>query len=196
MKALRSGLSFGAGAAVTLALGWAAFPRLLYVKSAQPLAFNHAVHGSGTGLGCEDCHALHTDGTFAGIPGIAKCAECHAEPLGTTAAEKQLVEEYVIPGREIPWRVYAAQPDNVYFPHAVHVRGAALACERCHGPHGASSSLRPYEVNRISGYSRDIWGPSLSRWSREPWQGMKMSDCLSCHEASARGGSACLACHK
>ena len=39
---------------------------------------------------------------------------------------------------------------------------AELKCEDCHGPHGASDTLRPYEENRISGYSRDIWGGSIS----------------------------------
>ena len=41
--------------------------------------------------------------------------------------------------------------------------------------------MRVYEQNRISGYSRDIWGHSMSRLGRAPHDGMKMSDCEDCH---------------
>ncbi len=189
----RALLAFGAGFAATLALGWLGLPAFLYARAEQPAAFNHKLHTSQAGLACPDCHAIRADGSFTGIPTLAKCAECHAEPLGSSAAEKRLVEEFVKPGREIPWRVYARQPDNVRFPHAVHVGRGGIACERCHGSHGASEMLRPFETNRISGYSRDIWGPSLSRLGRRPGAGMKMSDCEDCH-APAR--TSCLACHR
>ncbi len=193
----RTLLAFAAGLALALALGWAAFPRLLYARAEQPLRFSHRTHTSEkTGFKCEDCHALRDDGRFAGIPGTDSCAACHSEPQGKTAEEKRLVEEFVKPARPIPWRVYARQPDTVHFPHAVHVKRAGLACTRCHGPHGTSDRLRPFEENRVSGYSRDIWGPSLLRLGQEPWQGMKMSDCEGCHAQHGRVRTSCLACHR
>jgi len=185
------------GFALALAFGWLLFPRLLYVRADQPLAFSHETHASeAVGLTCEDCHALRPDGSFSGIPTTAKCAECHAEPIGATPEEKRLVDDYVKPGRELPWRVYARQPDNVHFPHASHVKAAGIACERCHGPHGSSTLLRPHEANRLTGESRDVWGPSSTRIRREPWQGMKMSDCERCHAERGRGATSCLGCHK
>ena len=51
------------------------------------------------------------------------------------------------------------------------------------------------EVNRISGYSRDIWGPSISGIPSEPWQGMKMDRCVRCHAEQNRVDG-CVACHK
>jgi len=193
----RALLAFSAGLALALALGWLGLPRLLYARSEQPLRFSHRTHTSDkVGSTCADCHPFDAEGRFAGIPKIESCSGCHAEPQGPSEEEKRLVEEYVKPGREIPWRVYARQPDNVHFPHAVHVTREKIACERCHGPHGTTDSLRPYEENRLSGYSRDVWGPSLARVGREPWQGMKMSDCESCHAQRGRGRTACLACHK
>jgi len=186
-----------AGLALALAFGWLAFPRLLYVQAAQPLQFSHKIHSSeATGLGCEDCHALRADGSFRGVPTVETCTQCHAEPVGETADEKRLVDEYVKPGREVPWRVYARQPDNVFFPHAPHLKRAGIACERCHGPHGTSEALRPFERNRVSGYSRDVWGPSLARVGREPWQGMKMGDCEGCHAERGVRATACLDCHR
>ncbi len=192
----RALVAYGAGFAATLLAGWVAFPYALYRSMDQPLQFSHAVHaGEKTGLSCPDCHALASDGSFAGIPGIETCAPCHAEPQGATADEKRLVEEYVSKGREIPWLEYSRQPENVSFSHATHVKLANLPCERCHGRHGTSGSLRPFEENRVSGYSRDIWGHSLSRLARAEGDGMKMDDCSSCHRARGVRES-CLDCHK
>lgn len=193
---VRSLLAFLAGAGVALLAGWVAFPQLLYERSQQPLQFSHKVHAE-AGSACQDCHVLGEDGRFAGIPGVAKCAECHSALMGSTPDEKALVEFYVAHNREIPWLVYSRQPDNVWFPHAVHLNRAKLACERCHAGHGKTDTLRPFERNRISGYSRDIGGVSLARVTRpgRPTTGMKMSDCEDCHAAS-RVTAGCLACHR
>jgi hypothetical protein len=84
---------------------------------------------------------------------------------------------------------------NARFSHAIHVSRAKLACETCHGDHGRSQRLRDYEQNRISGYSRDIWGHNLARVGLAPGDGMKMTDCESCHRD--RGVAAgCLGCHQ
>ena len=188
--------SFIAGMAVILALGWYAFPRVLYKKIEQPVQFSHQIHtGEKVGLSCDSCHTFTEAGRFAGIPGIEQCSGCHSEAQGTTVDEKRVVEKYVKPNREIPWLVYARQPENVYFSHAPHLKLAQLKCERCHGPHGTSDSLRPLEENRISGYSRDIWGRSISRVRNKPWEGMKMDDCARCHKEQGIS-TGCLDCHK
>jgi hypothetical protein len=173
---------FSAGLALALGLGWVGFPRLLYARAEQPLRFSHKTHASDkTGFGCSDCHPIGEDGRFAGIPRVDNCAGCHAEPQGPSAEEKRLVADYVTPGREIPWLVYARQPENVRFPHAIHVKRAAIACERCHGAHGEGDKLPAHETNRITGYSRDL---------------TKMSDCESCHAEQHHERTACLVCHK
>jgi len=184
------------GMAGALALGWYAFPRALYKKIEQPLQFSHKVHtGKDAGMACADCHSLGEDGRFSGIPKLDKCSTCHSAQMGTTENEKVLVEQYVTPNREIPWLSYLRQPENTYFPHAVHVKLAELKCEQCHGQHGASEKLRPLEVNRVSGYSRDIWGQSISRFRKQEGDGMKMDDCISCHAKSGREDG-CIDCHK
>ena len=193
---LRGKLCFATGLAASLGAGWLVFPSVLYERSAQPVDFSHAVHiGDKGGMKCEDCHALRDDGTFTGIPALEKCAGCHAQPLGNTKEEKLLVERFVKPGREIPWVVYARQPENVWFPHAPHVKLAKLDCRECHGDHGKTDHLRPYEQNRISGYSRDIWGQSIARVGWQPRRGMKMDDCVACHHSRGLTQS-CLDCHK
>jgi menaquinone reductase, multiheme cytochrome c subunit len=193
---IRGKLLFFGGMAAALAAGWVGFPYALYERMPQPLQFNHAVHtGEKGGMKCEDCHSIRDDGSFAGIPTLEKCAGCHAQPLGSTPAEKLLVEKYVTPNREIPWAVYARQPENVYFSHAPHVKLAKLDCAECHGGQGKTTSLRPFERNRVSGYSRDIWGPNIARISFGKRLGMKMDDCISCHRQHNLTHS-CMECHK
>ena len=178
----RALLAFSAGLALALALGWLGLPRLLYARSEQPLRFSHRTHTSDkVGSTCADCHPFDAEGRFAGIPKVESCSGCHAEPQGPSEEEKRLVEEYVTPGREIAWLVYARQPENVRFPHAIHVKRGAIACERCHGAHGESDALPLHETNRITGYSRDL---------------TKMGDCESCHAEHRHERTACLACHK
>ena len=105
--------------------------------------------------------------------------------------------------REVPWLIYSRQPACVFFSHAAHVKMANIDCVTCHGHIGESESLRPYQENRISGYSRDIWGKHPLGLKRNPWDRMKMDDCAECHaQAEVSGGSVqtqrdgCLVCHK
>jgi len=189
-------ISFVAGVATMLTFGWLAYPRVLYKRIDQPLQFSHQVHTrTKEALTCDACHSILPDGRFSGIPSVEVCAVCHKEPQGNSPDEKILIEKYVTPNRKIPWLVYARQPENAWFPHAAHVGLAKIECDRCHGPHGASDRLRPFELNRISGYSRDISGSRVSGIYLKVSGGMKMSDCSRCH-AERRVGDSCLACHK
>ncbi len=187
---------FTAGLAAMLLVGWAGFPSALYRKVGQPIQFSHRIHtGEKVGLTCDSCHSLRDDGSFGGIPKTEQCATCHAQQQGSSSDEKVLVEQYVKPNREIPWLIYARQPENVYFSHAPHLKLAGIECERCHGPHGKTDSLRPFQQNRISGYSRDIWGRRISGIRTGPSDGMKMNDCARCHEERGVKNS-CFQCHK
>jgi hypothetical protein len=114
--------------------------------------------------------------------------------VGETEAERTLVR-FIEDGRQIPWLVYSRQPDHVHFSHAVHVKLAGLACEGCHGDHGQSDALPVYEENRLTGYSRLIWGHSIARTGLKQWEGKKMGDCSRCHQKHAVVES-CMDCHK
>ncbi len=185
---IRGKILFLAGAITALGAGWAGVPHVIYKTRPQPVDFSHKVHADKAGLKCEDCHAFRDDGSFAGIPTLDKCAGCHAAAMGATAAEKNFIEQYVTPQREPEWNSYARQPENVYFSHASHVKRAQLKCESCHGDLGATDKLPRYQVDRISGYSRDIWGTAGR-------PGMTMDDCVRCHRKQHLEHS-CLDCHK
>lgn len=191
----RNLLVFGIGFALAIVTGWVAFPRALYVQRQQPLDFHHKTHGEKSGAQCDTCHTFTNDGEFAGIPRSEVCAGCHNDKLATSQPEAVLVDNYIKQPGEVPWLVYGQQPANVWFSHAVHTKLAGLSCKDCHGSFGESDEIRVYEQNRISGYSRDIWGHSISRLRRAPHDGMKMSDCEACHRRH-HVEVGCLGCHQ
>jgi hypothetical protein len=176
----RGTILFLLGALGALGAGWLGFPRVIYRTQTQPVDFSHKIHADKAGAKCDDCHSFRADGSFTGVPTLDKCSGCHAAAMGDTAAEKQFIEKYVTPQREPAWLVNARQPENVYFSHAVHVKGAKLKCERCHGNQGSSASPRAYQEDRISGYSRVL---------------LTMDDCIACHREQHKENS-CLDCHK
>ncbi len=197
-------LFFIIGLALSLVVGWGIFPKLLYSQKSQPFGFSHKVHLEQVDQGCQSCHFFREDGTFSGSPRLAQCLECHEEMQGQSEDEAIFVKEYASKGREVPWLVYARQPDCVFFSHTAHVLGAKMDCVTCHGHIGTSDSLKPYEENRITGYSRDIWGPSLTGLKHNSWDRMKMDDCAECHakydvlhDSSVQTKrDACFVCHK
>src|SRR5579862_7071118 len=152
----RTQVAFIAGFAATVLAGWLVFPRVLYTRQAQPFQFRHQTHAAKSGSPeCAGCHVLRPDGEFAGLPDLETCATCHAEPMGATKDEATLVNDYIKPHRQVPWLVYARQPANVRFSHAIHIKRAGLECRACHGGQGESDALGPVRIDRISGYSRD-----------------------------------------
>ena len=196
-------LFFFIGLVASLVLGWVIYPSLLYSKKNQPVEFNHALHAAEVDNGCQSCHFFREDGTFSGAPQLAQCIDCHAEPMGNSQAELHFVEHYVSKDREVPWLIYSRQPDCVFFSHAAHVLAAKMDCVVCHGHIGESESLKVYEANRITGYSRDIWGANIGGFKRNTWDRMKMDDCAECHvkenvhqsSVQTRKGG-CFVCHQ
>ncbi|MFH1154303.1 MAG: menaquinone reductase multiheme cytochrome c subunit QrcA [Pseudomonadota bacterium] len=188
-------LLFLAAFVVCLLSGWLLFPNLLYSKKEQPFNFDHRLHVEQTD-GCESCHTFREDGSFDGIPSLAKCMECHEAALGETKDEETFITEYVEKEQEVPWLIYSQQPDCVFFSHAAHVIKAKMECQTCHGDIGMSTTCKTYEQNRLTGYSRDIWGQNIWGIKKHTWDRMKMDDCAECHEKETGSKGACFQCHK
>ena len=210
-KSLKGGwVFFLAGFILVLILGWIVYPLILYSKQPQPMNFNHALHldpekvegieGESETERCLFCHEFREDGTFAGIPMVSKCTECHDDPespLGETQEEKEFLTNHVAEEKEIPWLSYYRQPDCVYFSHIAHVKMGELNCRTCHGDHGKTERLPPYKANRLTGYSINIWGKRISGFKINSWDRMKMDDCAECHTKSGHEeNNTCFVCHK
>jgi len=195
-------LFFIFGLVASLVIGWVVFPKLLYSQKTQPVDFNHALHMELVDDECQSCHFFREDGTYSGAPKLAQCVDCHEDVNGEDPEEEKFVTQYVALDREVPWLVYSRQPDCVFFSHAAHVIKGKMDCVTCHGHIGESTSLKVYEENRITGYSRDIWGKNIAGLKRNSWDRMKMDDCAACHKENNvnqgsvqthRGG--CFVCH-
>ncbi len=208
---IRSGLIyFLAGLVPALFVGWVIFPIVLYSSQVQPLNFSHVIHldpekvdgleGETELEKCLYCHSFRDDGTFAGIPRLENCMECHDDPespQGESSEEVKFLKEYVEPEKEIPWLSYSRQPDCVYFSHIAHVKMGNLDCQTCHGDHAKTDQLPVYKKNRITGYSKNIWGKNILGYKRNTWDRMKMDDCAECHTKKGREeNNACFVCHK
>lgn len=163
-----------------LFVGWVIFPQLLYSTKHQPINFNHAVHQEYAGMFCQDCHYFREDGSYAGIPDLWNCRQCHEMPMTDSEAEAKLVSEYIEPGKEIPWISYSRQPDNVFFSHAAHVKMAGMECTQCHRAVDKETTAPPVRINRLTGYPDEL---------------MKMYVCEDCH-AREHVSNACGVCHK
>lgn len=196
-------LFFIFGLVASLVVGWVVFPKLLYSQKRQPVDFNHALHMDLVDDSCQSCHFFRADGTYSGVPKLAQCIDCHEDVNGEDPEEEKFVTQYVALEREVPWLVYSRQPDCVFFSHAAHVINGKMDCVSCHGHIGESTSLKVYEENRITGYSRDIWGKNIAGFKRNSWDRMKMDDCAACHRENNvnqgsvqthRGG--CFVCHQ
>ncbi len=173
-KAKGRWLFFWVGVAASLGLGWIAFPKMIQVTLEQPVRFSHLKHGEDATLKCDDCHVFRSDGSFAGIPTIAKCMECHGG-LEITKEEQDLIK------RGIAWHIYSKQPDHVYFSHIAHIKIAKLECTVCHKSVGGKTEKNPpYHYRWISGYAPEA---------------MSMETCESCHEKK-KTSNACFVCHK
>jgi hypothetical protein len=208
---IRSGLIyFLAGLVPALFVGWVIFPIVLYSSQVQPLNFSHVIHldpekvdgieGETELEKCLYCHSFRDDGTFAGIPRLETCTECHDDPespLGESSEEVKFLNGYVESEKEIPWLSYSRQPDCVYFSHIAHVKMGNLDCQTCHGDHAKTDQLPVYKKNRITGYSKNIWGKNILGYKRNTWDRMKMDDCAECHTEKGREeNNACFVCHK
>lgn len=196
-------LFFLVGFALSLVVGWVIFPKLLYSQKEQPIDFNHALHLELVDEECQSCHFFREDGSFSGAPQLAQCIGCHEEIMTDTENEIRFYEEYVQKEREVPWLIYSKQPQCVYFSHVAHVKMGSMECRTCHGDIGESTHLPVYEQNRISLYSRNIWGKNIGGFKKNTWDRMKMDDCAQCHVAEGvrqasvqTGKGGCFVCHK
>ena len=139
-------------------------------KADQPISFNHQKHTE-QGLECDTCHPFFKDQTFAGMPTVATCMECHKEPI-TQSPEEEKIRRYAKKNKQPPWKRLYVVPDHVFFSHRRHVLLGKLECPVCHG--NIAGSKEP---------------PS------KPWVNMTMNWCMNCHKTSSVTND-CLACHE
>jgi hypothetical protein len=135
----------------------------------QPIAFSHEIHVGKLNLQCLFCHETADKSTFAGVPSMKKCMDCHVAVKTETAGVQKLTE-YWNNKEPIPWnRVHSIRiRKHVYFSHKRHV-AKGVACEQCHGQLAAMAKVRQVSSLKMG------WCVSCHTENNAP------TDCLICH---------------
>jgi hypothetical protein len=97
----------------------------------QPVPFSHDHHVAGLGIDCRYCHTTVETSSFAGIPPVSTCMNCHKQ-IWTNADLLEPVRAAYREGVPIQWQRVTDLPDFVYFNHSIHV-AKGVGCETCHG---------------------------------------------------------------
>ena len=119
-------------------LGWLVyqFNRSPYVTSQgvqleQPVPFSHQHHVAGLGIDCRYCHTSVEESSFAGIPPVATCMNCHSQ-IWTEAPLLEPIREAYRTGIPVQWERVHRLADFVQFNHSIHVK-KGIGCASCHG---------------------------------------------------------------
>jgi hypothetical protein len=120
------------------ALGWLAskLTRSAYATGVdvavdQPVPFSHQHHVGGLGIDCRYCHTSVEDSSFAGIPPIKTCMNCHSQIWAKSPTLRPVRDSYRT-GESIRWNRVHNLADFVYFNHSIHVH-KGIGCSTCHG---------------------------------------------------------------
>jgi hypothetical protein len=151
----------GLALASTALLAWGGWGLLVGPAVEQPVQFPHKAHLAlkEQKLECPSCHERAEKAAAAGRPSTKKCLSCHSGGEAKSAEERKL-QAFSEKGGEIPWRRVWRLPPHVRFSHRIHVTGAKVRCQSCHGPM-----------------------ETLDRPPARPLKTLAMADCIGCHEA-------------
>jgi hypothetical protein len=102
-----------------------------HVQLEQPVPFSHQHHVAGLGIDCRYCHTSVEESSFAGIPPIATCMNCHSQ-IWTNAPLLEPIREAYRSGIPVQWERVHRMADFVQFNHSIHVK-KGIGCASCHG---------------------------------------------------------------
>ena len=97
----------------------------------QPVPFSHQHHVAGLGIDCRYCHTSVETSSFAGIPPVSTCMNCHSQ-IWTNAKMLEPIRESFRTGTPIAWARVHRMPDFVQFNHSIHL-SKGIGCVSCHG---------------------------------------------------------------
>lgn len=163
------------GAVTVWALAGKFSPQML---QQQPIAFNHQKHVSGKdGIKCVTCHRSVEKDTFATLPQVDTCMDCHAIVMRMSPKKLEKKPEFgklkqFVKAGFIPWRRIYREPEYVFFSHRRHVSVGKLNCANCHG-----------DVSKLT-------SPAV-----RPLINQSMDWCMNCH-LQRQASQDCIACHK
>ncbi|HJM82831.1 MAG TPA: cytochrome c3 family protein [Nitrospinota bacterium] len=98
----------------------------------QPINYSHKVHADDNKIPCQYCHTFARRSEMSGVPGAARCMNCH-ESVKQEAPEIKKVIAHYENNKPIEWVKVFDLPDHVWFSHKKHI-AKDVSCQTCHGP--------------------------------------------------------------
>jgi hypothetical protein len=98
----------------------------------QPIPFSHKLHAGERQIPCQYCHSSARRSITSGIPPLNTCMGCHRFVKTDSPHIKYVTDKYK-KNEPIEWVKVHDLPDFVRFSHQIHVKGAGLTCQECHG---------------------------------------------------------------
>lgn len=137
-------------------------------KPTQPIPFSHKLHAGDKKIPCQYCHSAARRSASAGIPPLNTCMGCH-KLVATDKPDIQNITDHYKKNQPMEWVKVHDLPDFVRFSHKIHVTGAGLSCQGCHGPVETMSvveQVAPLQMGWCIGCHKE--------------KGAKI-DCIACH---------------
>ncbi|MBL7837124.1 MAG: c-type cytochrome [Bacteroidetes bacterium] len=116
----------------------------------QPIKYSHKLHAGELQIDCKYCHSTAEYSKQASVPSLNTCMNCHKGVQlrdkydGQVSPEIQKIYaamdydvesgKYGDNPKPIRWIRIHNLPDHAFFNHSMHVKGAGLTCQTCHGP--------------------------------------------------------------
>lgn len=116
----------------------------------QPIKYSHKLHAGDLKIDCKYCHSTAEKSKQASVPSLNTCMNCHkAVQLREKYNDKVSPEiskiyaamdfdpekgTYGPNPKPVRWIRIHNLPDHAYFNHSMHVKGAGVSCQTCHGP--------------------------------------------------------------
>src|SRR5437764_10609260 len=111
---------------------WSPYTTSANVPREQPVPFSHQHHVAGLGIDCRYCHTSVEKSSFAGIPPIHTCMNCHNQIWVSSPLLEPIRDSYRT-GKPLAWARVHNLADFVYFNHSIHLK-KGVGCSTCHGP--------------------------------------------------------------
>ena len=134
----------------------------------QPIPFSHKLHVTDKKVPCQYCHSSARRSIVSGIPPLNTCMGCHRF-VKTDSPHIKKITKHFKEKKPMEWTKVHDLPDFVRFSHKIHVSGAKLECQTCHGPVETMEKVRQVAP-------------------------LQMGWCIDCHREK-KASTECLTCH-
>jgi hypothetical protein len=99
----------------------------------QKVPFSHQHHVGVLGIDCRYCHTDVEHSSFAGIPPVKTCMNCHSQIWIGSNMLYPVRNAYRNPDKSLlRWQRVYNLPGFVYFDHSIHIN-KGIGCKECHG---------------------------------------------------------------